>query len=225
MTQLDLEDLRATEPTTALPTNRVGRPLDITRDADILDAALDVLSEEGFDGMTIDMVAARAKAGKATLYRRWPSKTELVIDAVACMKNSDINFDNLPDTGTLRGDLIAMIKPPSIRDAEKKLRVMAGLISLLARNPELAEVARVAVIAPRAALNRTFLQRAIDRGEIRADIDIATVANISPSMVTYRTMMLAKPVDREFLIGIIDKVILPCVGLAAAASAAPFSPR
>ena len=102
MTQLDLD---------ARPTaNRVGRPLDVTRDADILDAALDVLAEEGFDGMTIDMVAARAKAGKATLYRRWPSKTELVIDAVACMKNKDINVDDLPNTGTLRGDLVAMIR-------------------------------------------------------------------------------------------------------------------
>jgi len=218
MTQLDLDE----RPTANA---KLGRPLDLTRDADILDAALDVLAEEGFDGMTIDMVAARAKAGKATLYRRWPSKTELVIDAVACMKNNDLNFDDLPDTGTLRGDLVAMIKPPTIRDAERKLRVMAGLISLLARNPELAEAAQIAVIAPRAEMNRIFLQRAIDRGEIGADVDIAMVANISPSMVTYRTMMLARPVDREFLISLIDKVILPSVGLGAAAPAAPFSPR
>jgi AcrR family transcriptional regulator len=191
----------------------VGRPLDVTRDADILDAALDVLAEEGFDGMTIDMVAARAKAGKATLYRRWPSKTELVIDAVACMKNGDIDFDDLPNTGTLRGDLVAMIKAPTLRDAEKKLRVMSGLVSLLARNPELAEAARLAVVAPRAEINRRMLQRAVDRGEISADVDIATVATISPSMVTYRTIMLGKHVDREFLIGVIDKVILPAVGL------------
>ncbi len=208
MTQLDLDDRRIAEPPAKL-----GRPLDLTRDADILDAALDVLAEEGFDGMTIDMVAARAKAGKATLYRRWPSKTELVIDAVACMKNSELNLDDLPNTGTLRGDLVAMIKPPTIRDAERKLRVMAGLISLIARNPELAEAARVAVIAPRAEINRTFLQRAIDRGEISPDVDIAMVSNISPSMVTYRTMMLAKPVDRDFLISLIDKIILPAVGL------------
>jgi len=205
MTQLDLEERPAA--------NRVGRPLDVTRDADILDAALDVLAEEGFDGMTIDMVAARAKAGKATLYRRWPSKTELVIDAVACMKNSDINLDELPDTGTLRGDLIAMMKPAPIRDATHKMRVMAGLVSLIARNPELAEAARAAVIAPRAEINRRFLQRAIDRGEIRADIDIPFLATISPAMVSYRTMMLGKPVDRDFLIGILDKIILPAVGL------------
>lgn len=193
--------------------NKVGRPLDLSRDADILDAALDVLAEEGFDGMTIDMVAARAKAGKATLYRRWPSKTELVIDAVACMKNSDINLDDLPDTGTLRGDLVAMIKPHSILDAAKKLRVMAGLVSLLARNPELADAVRMVVVAPRAEINRIFLQRAIDRGEIRGKIDIPFIASISPSMVSYRTMMLGRQVDREFLVGIIDKIVLPAVGL------------
>jgi AcrR family transcriptional regulator len=218
MTQLDLDErpITGTVPTGTVPANRVGRPLDLTRDADILDATLDVLAEEGFDGMTIDMVAARAKAGKATLYRRWPSKTELVIDAVACMKNKDIDFADLPDTGTLRGDLVAMIKPPTLREADKKLRVMSGLVSLLARNPELAEAARLAVVAPRAEINRRMLQRAIDRGEISADIDIPTVANISPSMVTYRTIMLGKPVDRDFLIGIIDRVILPAVGLSPA---------
>jgi AcrR family transcriptional regulator len=210
MTQLDLDERTVAHTVTP---NKVGRPLDVTRDADILDAALDVLAEEGFDGMTIDMVAARAKAGKATLYRRWPSKTELVIDAVACMKNSDINLDELPDTGTLRGDLIAMMKPAPIRDATHKMQVMAGLVSLIARNPELAETARAAVIAPRAEINRRFLQRAIDRGEIRADIDIPLIASISPSMVTYRTMMLGKPVDRDYLVHILDNVVLPAVGL------------
>jgi AcrR family transcriptional regulator len=220
MTPLDLEERAATHaPAThgahagAETANRVGRPLDVSRDADILDVTLDVLAEVGFDGMTVDMVAARAKAGKATLYRRWPSKTELVIDAVACMKNGDIDFDHLPDTGTLRGDLVSMIKAPGIRDAEKKLKIMAGLVSLLARNPDLADVAQESVIAPRAKLNRVFLQRAVDRGEISSETDIEMVANISTSMVTYRTLMLRKPVDREFLVRIIDKVILPAVGL------------
>jgi AcrR family transcriptional regulator len=117
---------------------RLGRKRDHTRDPEILDAALDVLSETGYDGMTIDMVAARAKAGKATLYRRWPSKAELVLDAVVCMKSRDIDLAALPDTGTLRGDLVAMIRPPSIRDSERKLKVMAGIASMIARSPELA---------------------------------------------------------------------------------------
>jgi AcrR family transcriptional regulator len=193
-----------------------GRPMDASRDADILDAALDILAEEGYEGMTIDMVAARAKAGKATLYRRWPSKTELVIDAVACMKTSDIDYNNLPDTGTLRGDLIAMMKTPTIKDAEKKLKIMAGLVTLLARNPQIADLARNVIVMPRVELNRFFMKRARDRGEIPADADIDTVSLVSVSMVSYKTLMMQEAVQREFLMNVLDSVVLPALGIAAA---------
>jgi AcrR family transcriptional regulator len=207
MTQLDLE-----ADTTEHP-SKLGRKRDHTRDPEILDAALEVLAETGYDGMTIDMVAARAKAGKATLYRRWPSKGELVIDAVACMKKGDIDYSQLPDTGTLRGDLIAMIKPHSIEDGEKKLQIMAGLMSMLSRAPELAEAANAAIVEPRATANRILMRRAIDRGEIAADCDIETLSLISPSMAAYRVLILRKPVDRKFLVSLIDGVLLPAVGL------------
>ena len=200
--------------TTAQEPPRLGRRRDHSRDADILDAAIEVLAEEGYDGMTIDMVAARAKAGKATLYRRWASKGELVIDAVACMKKSDFDLDHLPDTGTLRGDLVAMIKPRSIEEAEKKLQVMGGLMSMLTRSPELSEAIDAAIIEPRAQLNRALLRRAIERGEIPADVDVDSLALVTPAMAAYRTLVLKKPVDREFLLSLIDGVILPAVGLA-----------
>jgi len=199
-------------PTTA-EAPRLGRKRDHTRDADILDAALAVLAETGYDGMTIDMVAARAKAGKATLYRRWPSKAELVIDAVACLKQTDLDAATIPDTGSLRGDLVAMIKTPTIEEGERKLRVMAGLASMISRSPELADAARDAIVAPRIALNRMFLQRAVDRGEIPADADLDLVATIAPAMVSYRALMLGIPATREFMIALIDDVILPAVGL------------
>lgn len=189
---------------------KLGRKRDPSRDADILNATLDVLAEYGYEGMTIDMVAARAKAGKATVYRRWESKSELVIDAVACMKGP-IDFDALPDTGTLRGDLVAMIKPPTIADAQRKIAIMGGLMSLIQQEPDLAAAAHLAVMEPRLAVNRVLLQRAIDRGEIRADIDIDLVATVSSAMVSYRTIMLRKPVDRAFLISIIDEIVLPAV--------------
>jgi AcrR family transcriptional regulator len=192
---------------------KLGRKRDLTRDPTILNAALDVLAETGYDGMTIDMVATRAKAGKATLYRRWASKAELVIDAVACMKQEDLVAENLPDTGTLRGDLVAMVKPRTIEDAQQKLRVMAGLMSLLGQSPELAEAAREAIVEPRLAINRMFLQRAIDRGEISADIDIERIAAISQSMGAFRMLMMQQPVDREFVISVIDGIVLPAVGL------------
>ena len=203
MTQIDLAE----------PKPRLGRKRDHTRDPEILDAALEVLAETGYDGMTIDMVAARAKAGKATLYRRWASKSELVLDAVACMKSTDVDLASPPDTGTLRGDLVALVKTPTIRESERKLKVMAGIVSMIARDPDLAAAAQEALVEPRAAANRIIFQRAIDRGEIPADVDIDRLCLIGPALVAYRTLMLRKPVDREFMIGNIDRIILPAAGV------------
>lgn len=212
MSQADLS-AAPLQPDAAGDAPKLGRKRDHTRDPEILRAALDVLAEVGFDGMTVDMVAARAKAGKATLYRRWPSKNELVIDAVACMKGADVDPANLPDTGSLRGDLVAMIKAPSIKDGERKMRIMAGLSSMLWRNPELAHVANTAIVEPRVAANRIFIQRAIDRGEISPNCEIETLALISPSMAAYRSLILQKPVDGEFLLALIDGVLMPAFGL------------
>lgn len=192
---------------------RLGRKRDESRDPEILDAALDVLAETGYDGMTIDMVAARAKAGKATLYRRWSSKEDLVIDAVARMKSGDLNLSSPPDTGTLRGDLVAMVKSPTLKNAEHRLKVMAGIMSMIARNPELAAVAHAALIEPRAAANRLIFQRAIDRGEIPADADLEMLSTLGAAIVNFRSLMLQQPVDRDFMIRTIDQVVLPAAGL------------
>jgi AcrR family transcriptional regulator len=214
MTPLDLAAPGSVgDAETADASPKLGRKRDLTRDPEIMNSALEVLAETGYEGMTIDMVAARAKAGKATIYRRWPSKAELVLDAVACIKMADTAPERLPDTGTLRGDMVAMIKPHSIEDGERKLQIMAGLASLLTSSPELADAVNAAIINPRAAVNRMFLQRAIDRGEISHDVDIETLSMVSASMAAHRTLLQRKPIDRAFLISLIDGVILPAVGL------------
>lgn len=215
MTQLDLaQNNTAALADSAENPTKLGRKRDHTRDPEILAAALDVLAETGYDGMTIDMVANRAKAGKATVYRRWASKGELIVDAVACMKTQDIDYEHLPDTGTLRGDLVAMIKPHAIEDGEKKLQIMAGLMSMLSRDPELADAANAAIVEPRARVNRILMRRAAERGEISADCDIERLALIAPSMSAYRVLIQRKPVDKAFLISLIDGVVLPAVGIA-----------
>jgi AcrR family transcriptional regulator len=195
------------------PAPRLGRKRDHTRDPEILDAAIDVLAECGFEGMTIDMVAARAKAGKATIYRRWPSKADLVLDAVACMKAADLDPERLPDTGTLRGDLVAMIRPRSIEEGERKLRIMGGLFGMISTSPELASAAHEAIIEPRLAMNRLFLQRAIDRGEISADRDIDLLARVASGMAAFRMLVEQQPLDAEYLVSLIDHVILPAAGI------------
>lgn len=195
------------------PTPRLGRKRDHSRDPEILAAALDILAEKGYERMTVDMVATRARAGKATLYRRWPSKAELVIDAVACMKNT--HPADLPDTGSLRGDLVANIKAPAVKDGERKLRIMAGMVSLMSESPEFADAARSVIVEPRAAALRTLIRRAIDRGEVTADVDVHLLAQVIPSMTAYKSLMLGQAVDREYIITLVDEVLLPALGLPA----------
>lgn len=196
-------------------TARPGRPRDASRDTDILDATIAVLAEQGYDGMTIDLVAARAGAGKATVYRRWPSKADLVIDAVAAMKKRDLDPDHLPDTGTLRGDLVALIRTPSPADSEQKMHVMGGILSLVSREPELARTAYDAILQPRISANRILLTRARDRGETRPDIDVDALAELLPAMTSFHVLARREPVTREFLLGVIDSVLLPAAGVTA----------
>ncbi|GAA1649869.1 TetR/AcrR family transcriptional regulator [Actinoplanes couchii] len=190
---------------------RPGRKPDPRRDAEIMEAALQVLAEVGYTGMTMNAVAARAKAGKGTFYRRWPSKAELVLDAIGHMKRSQVDLDRLPDTGTLRGDILALFKPTSAEDGEYQLTIMAGLASMLSQDRGFAEAANDAIVEPWAAANRVLLSRAMSRGEINATADIETLAQIIPSIAAYRALIQRKPFDRDFLVAIIDGVLLPAV--------------
>ena len=191
-----------------------GRPRDASRDEAILDAAIAILGETGYDRMTMDMVAVRAKAGKATVYRRWPSKAEMVIEAVTRMKRSLVDNDNLADTGTLRGDLLALFRPQSVEQAQYKLRAMAGVASILNEHPTLADAGHDAVVLPWVQANQTLIQRALDRGEVSTSTHVDTVAKIIPSLAAYRTMVQRRPFDHAFLVEVIDGIVLPALGVA-----------
>ncbi|GAA2512799.1 TetR/AcrR family transcriptional regulator [Winogradskya humida] len=188
-----------------------GRQLDPTRDAAILDATLDVLAEVGYTGMKIEMVAERAKAGKGTLYRRWPSKEELVIEAVTRMGQRDVGAEQLPDTGTLRGDIIALIRPELMEEQSQKVRVIAGLTSMLASHEGLAESANNANIGAWITANRVLIQRAVDRGEAKADADVDFLARLIPSMSAHRIALEGKALDKDFLVKLVDEVLLPAL--------------
>ncbi|USX26219.1 TetR/AcrR family transcriptional regulator [Oxalobacteraceae bacterium OTU3CINTB1] len=188
-----------------------GRPRDNTRDEAILEAAIAILAEAGYERMTMDMVAVRAKAGKATVYRRWPSKAEMVLEAVARMKRGAVDIENLPDTGSLRGDLLALFQPQSVEDTEQKLRAMAGMAAMLSQHPALAEAGHDAVVAPWVAANRVLIQRSMLRGEAAQDSRLDTVAQIIPSMAAYRTLVQRRPFELSFLTEVIDAILLPAL--------------
>lgn len=189
----------------------LGRKRDHSRDAAILDAAIDVLGEVGYSAMTMDMVALRAKAGKATLYRRWPSKEELILDAVDRMKGTAVDLKDLPDTGDLRADLIALFRPQSAEEDTRRLSAMAGLVSLLSHRALFAEAAHSALIEPWSEAHRLLMRRAASRHEIPSSADIETICEVLPTMAAYRTIVQRKPFDRDFLVSTIDILIMPAL--------------
>lgn len=186
---------------------RPGRKRDASRDGAILQATVALLAETGYERMTTDMVAARAGASKATMYRRWPSKAELVVEAVESLRDEPIA--TVPDTGTLRGDLAALIHTFDSPSDARKFQIVAGLLSTLPRDPDLARVVQRRIVQPATAVMRLLLQRARQRGEIDSARDLDTLALVLPAMTAYRLIVLGEQVDQHFLTSVIDEVLIP----------------
>ena len=184
-----------------------GRKRDRARDVALLEAALDVMAERGFDGMTLDLVAARAKASKATLYRRWPSKTELAIEALGLLDTEEIDAGALPDTGTLRGDLLALLRPQTEEQDDRRIAITADLAAMSRREPQVAEKAMDAIVAPWIETLRLLIARAIERGEYPA-ADSTLLATVVPSVITYRQAVRSQAVPNEEFVALIDQVLL-----------------
>lgn len=187
-----------------------GRPRDHSRDALLLQATLAVLAESGYDGLTIDKVAGRVGAGRATVYRRWPTKADLVLDAVRGLSGADVGLDSLPDTGCLRQDLVAMVLPQSEDEQQYRMRILAAVAALsLAEEPRLAEAATAASVGPWITAIEALVQRAVDRGEFPT-ADVATLAQVIPMMCLARAVT-RQPITREFSLNLVDGVLLPAL--------------
>ena len=165
---------------------RPGRPRSVEADRAIIVATIRMLAEHGFDGLTMEGVASEAGVGKATLYRRWPSKADLVLDAIRSMKP----MVDLPDHGDVRSDLVDLVTAAlSWGEHGESTEVLSALMSEMRRNSELAVVYREQFLAPRRADSLTLIQRGIDRGELRPDVDLELVLDMLVGAIVYRTVI------------------------------------
>ncbi|MFJ2831516.1 TetR/AcrR family transcriptional regulator [Streptomyces sp. NPDC087263] len=180
------------------------------REAELYTAVLDLLREVGYDALTMDAVAARTKSSKATLYRQWGGKAELVAKA---MRHQKPGFHGNVDTGSLRGDFHAMVVREDDCHMEQNSALMRGLAMATHTNPDLLRAFRELLIEPEMAEIRRMLQRAIDRGEVRPDNPaIGFVMHMLIGGFAARTLIDELPPTRAFLTSYVDAVILPALG-------------
>ncbi|MFE9452493.1 TetR/AcrR family transcriptional regulator [Streptomyces sp. NPDC006739] len=182
------------------------------REAELYEAVLDLLREVGYDALTMDAVAARTRSSKATLYRQWGGKAELVAKAVRHNKPGGSLLGL--DTGSLRGDLHALTLRSDDCEMEQNSALMRGLAMAIHGNPDLLKAFREHLIEPEMAEFRRILQRAIDRGEVRADNPATEfMVHMMVGAFAARTLIDEQPPTQRFLLSYIDAVVLPAFGV------------
>ncbi len=179
------------ESTLALdPPRTSGRPRDPKLDRAILDATLELLAEGGYDALTIEAVAASAGVGKATVYRRFPGKEELVISAVASLSEQPE-----PVVGEgVRDELVTLLEVIRRKsDSSLAGKIFPRLLGASAENPELLARYRQQVLDPRRQRFLDVLSRGVDEGLIRADVDLHYAADLMVGPMAYRSLFRPDP--------------------------------
>ena len=189
--------------TSGVEANRLpGRPRSAEADRAILRAAVDLLADEGYGGVTMEGVAARAGVGKATVYRRWPCKSALVVDAITACRESG---GQPPDTGSAREDLLVFVRAfmHHLRTSDAG-RVMPALVAELSRSPELAEAFREGFVQPRRAKVLEAVRRGVERGEVRAGVDPELVADGVVALLMHRFLVTGMEIDDDLPERVVD---------------------
>ncbi len=186
--------------------NRGGRPRDPSRDGVIRAAILRLLADVGYNALTMDAVAAEAGVGKATIYRRWRTKSDLVVDTIAEMNRAQTPT---PDTGTLAGDLRMLLCSLIAVVNGATGAASLSLLSTLPHQPALAAAFRE---GPLAQWRRAFAEvweRAEARGEIGGGTAHSAVAQTASALVVQRWLLTGEPLDEAYVDTVLQTVVLP----------------
>jgi AcrR family transcriptional regulator len=172
----------------------------------ICEAVFELLGEVGYDRMSMDAVAARARASKATIYRAWPTKPDLVIDSI---KHRFAEATTPDDTGSLRGDLIAHLSRACDVACGEDGAVVSGLLTAATRNPELSQALHMVLYETKKQAYDVMLARAVGRGEIGDGADPGLLHEIVAALVLGRRLTEIGPLDAAFAERVVDRVLLP----------------
>jgi AcrR family transcriptional regulator len=184
-------------------------------DARILEASAALLAELGYEGMSIEAVAARAGVGKASIYRRWTGKAELVL---ATVRAGGFRFDVVPDTGTLRGDLLTMLRGLQDHLGGDGVAQVAGVLIAMRQDPELTAIVHEQLVVGWARCTGAIVAAAEARGEVarQDEASLELFVQVAPSMIALRLLASTGDVDAEFMRRLVDQVMLPMLHAAPA---------
>lgn len=184
-----------------------GRPRSEAARTAILAAAMALLLDEGLHAMSMDDLAERAGVSKATIYRWWASKELLALDALATEWATPSSIRQR-DTGNLRGDLLAVLRPWIRQVNEGPFgRVIAGLVAQAQTDADFATLYREHFVQPRRAAMRVVLRRAIARGEIAPDTDLEVTLDLLYGPIYHRLLHRHAPLNDRFIKDVVDAVI------------------
>src|SRR3954452_4562125 len=190
-----------------------GRPRSARVDEAIIEAVLDLFADgTSPDAMSIEAVAARAGVGKATIYRRWPNKEALIVDAVVSIKGAVPAIRG----ESVRDDLVTLLERVGPHTDSRSTEVMSGLLSELKRSPTMHGCYQ-SVIEPRRQAIRDVLRRGVRTGELRADLDVELALNLLSGPVLLQSMLSWNPAldSTDLAARVVDAVL---TGIAAAAT-------
>ena len=186
-------------------TRPIGRPRDARADRAILEATLELIAERGIHEFRTDDVAAQAGVGKGAIYRRYPSKDELVTAAIAGLVNEEIV---VPDTGSTGADLLALMhEAVELYSGSLPGQLMPSLVGAMAQRPELARVVRDGFLANRRAALGEVLRRGIARGDLRPDLDLELALDVLGGPLFYRLLVTGGPIDEQLAAGVAELIL------------------
>ena len=182
----------------------IGRPREARADRAIIAAALELMAERGVHALRMDDVADRAGVGKATIYRRYRSKEQLVTDAVGAL----VSEIEVPDSGSTQTDLLALMSEAvELYRGSLAARLMPTIVDEMSRNAELAAVARDRFLTARRAALCTVFERAVERGDLRSDLDVELALDVLAGPLFYRLLVTGGPIDEHLAKGVVELIL------------------
>lgn len=176
--------------------------------AAIFDAALAELAESGYAELSMERVACRARASKGSLYRRWPSRAELVGDALGYHRPPGVQ---VPDTGNVRDDLLGYLRGVAEVLNSSDGEAIRGLLAEMVRDPELSRMVRERFIEPGMAQMLEVLRRGAVRGEVQPARLTPRIASVGPWLLRNHFLVYGAPVPDEVVEEIVDDVVMPII--------------